>query len=488
MQKRMIVLVLFPALAVFGQNAIRTNPGFSAAALNEGDSVASPIQQLGFTTNFYGRSFTAASVNADGMVTLGIAAASFQYRPLRELTQASITPFWSDAYANANTVSFGRDTINGRNAFAATWNGIIPFPFSASGPRNVFQLVLIDRADTGAGNFDFEFNYGSILWECSNNNRTCANGVGFAQARAGWTSGTGAPAITAFEIDGSNEAGLFLDSNPLSLGLITRSMDAGGATGRLVFQVRGGTVQNASRAPQISSVVNAASFAENFAPNGFFTVFGSNFTTLQGPWSKFIGNDTLPESIRSMRVRVNGQNAYISYFSPGQLNVLAPPGNYSGNVEIEVSNGSGSTRRNVQVNRVSPGWFGYFLGEQFFPSALYANSAVFVARSGALGGGVETRPCRAGDVLTLYANGLGPTAQPTPVGQVLSTAYPIDNPGRIRVTLGGQPATILFAGMTFAGAYQVNLVVPAGITGGELPLVMEVDGVRAQGAFLSCVN
>jgi len=128
--------------------------------------------------------FGAAFLYADGMITLGLASASFQYRALRELTQASITPFWSDGYANPNTVTFGRDTVNGRNAFAATWNGIIPFPFTANGPRNVFQLVLIDRADTGAGNFDFEFNYNSITWECSNNNRTCANGVGFAQARA----------------------------------------------------------------------------------------------------------------------------------------------------------------------------------------------------------------------------------------------------------------------------------------------------------------
>lgn len=487
MQRKYVAVMALSTMIAWGQNAVRTNAGFSAGTLNTGDAVASAMQSLGFSVSFYGRTFGEASVNADGMVTFGVPSASFQYRPLRELTPAAITPFWSDAYANPNTVSYGRDTVNGRAAFAATWNGIIPFPFTANGPQNVFQLVLIDRADTGAGNFDFEFNYNAIRWECSNNNRGCVNGVGAAQARAGWTSGTGAPAIAAFEIDGSNEEGLFLDNNPLRLGLITRSMDAGGVGNRLVFQVRGGNVQNAARAPQITSVTNAASFAQNFAPNGFFTIFGSSFTTLLGPWDRFVSGGALPAAIRSMRVRVNNQDAYISYFSPGQLNVLAPPGNYSGNVEIEVTNVTGATRRTVMVNRVSPGWFGYQLGERFFPSALYANTTTYVAAPGALGG-LDARACKPGDILTLYATGLGATATATPLGQVLPGAFPIDNPSRVNITLGGQRASLLFAGMTFAGAFQINFTVPPNIPSGDVGLVMEVDGVRTQAAFLTCVS
>jgi len=255
----------------------------------------------------------------------------------------------------------------------------------------------------------------------------------------------------------------------------------------MVFHVRGGSVQNAGAAPQITSITNAASFATNVAPNAFFTVFGSNFTTLNGPWDKFIQNGNLPSAIRSIRVRVNNQEAYVSYFSPGQLNVLAPPGAYNGNIDVEVTNSAGTTRRAVMVNRVSPGWFGYFLGDRFFPSALYANTLTYVAAAGALGG-LSARPCRPGDVLTLYATGLGPTSPVTPSGQVLGTAFPIDNAGRVRVSVGGQPATLLFAGMTFAGAYQINITVPPGIGVGDLPLVLDLDGVRAQSAFLNCTN
>ncbi len=482
------MLLLVTAAAVLSaQNAVRTNAGFSSGTLEEGDSSGSALQLLGFTANFYGRNFTTASVNSDGMLTLGVISVNYRYVNLRELAQPGLTPFWSDAHANANTVTFGRDTVNGRAAFAATWNGIVPYAPTSNTPKNVFQLVLIDRSDTGEGNFDFEFNYNSIAWECSNNNRGCTNGAGLNQARAGWTTGIGGSIQSAFELDGSDEAGLFLDSKSRNLGLGTRTMDSGGVAGRLVFQVRGGVVQNAGKLPQITSITNAASFASNFAPNGFFTIFGSNFTTLVGPWDKFIQGSALPVSIRNLRVRVNDQDAFIYYFSPGQLNVLAPPGAYSGNVEVQVTNGLGSSTQVAAVNRVSPGWFAYTLGQKKFPAAHYAGSTTYVAAPGALAG-VQSRPCRAGDAITLYATGLGATNPATPAGQVLPVVFPIDNPNRLRIVLGGQTANILFAGMTYAGVFQINITIPTGIASGDLPLRLEADGVPAQEAYLTCAN
>lgn len=453
---------------LLGQNAVRRSAGFGGAALDEGDSVGSPLVLIGFNANFYGRDYSAVSVNSDGMVTLGVINASYRYVPLRELAQPGIAPFWSDGFAPAGSVTYGRDTLDGRAAFAATWNGVRPFAAEANPPRNVFQLVLIDRSDTGAGNFDFEFNYESIAWECSLNNRECVNGVGFAQARAGWTTGLSASTASAFEIDGSNEAGIFLDSNALALGLKGRSMDSNGVVGRMVFQVRNGIVQNAGRLPQISSIVNAASFVPSLAANSFFTIFGTNLATIVGPWDKFVRNGVLPTSIRSLRVRINGQDAYISYFSPGQLNVLAPPGSYTDGVDVEVSNGLGTSTRQATVNRVSPGWFGYRQGQRFYPST--------------------SNPCKAGEPVAMYGTGFGATTPQTPAGQVLGAAYPIDNPNRIRVVLGGVTARVLFVGMTFAGAWQVNIQVPEGLGSGDLPLRLEVDGVLGQEAFLNCSN
>ena len=44
-----------------------------------------------------------------------------------------------------------------------TWDSVGVYSMNAS-TTNTFQLVLIDRADEGAGNFDMQFRYEDINW------------------------------------------------------------------------------------------------------------------------------------------------------------------------------------------------------------------------------------------------------------------------------------------------------------------------------------
>jgi uncharacterized protein (TIGR03437 family) len=44
------------------------------------------------------------------------------------------------------------------------------------------------------------------------------------------------------------------------------------------------------------------------------------------------------------------------------------------------------------------------------------------------------------------------------------------------VTVDNLPAVVQFAGMTFAGVFQVNIRVPQLARVGDLPVVMTVDG------------
>ena len=49
----------------------------------------------------------------------------------------------------------------------------------------------------------------------------------------------------------------------------------------------------------------------------------------------------------------------------------------------------------------------------------------------------------------------------------------------VTMTIGGQPATVIYSGLTagFPGLYQVNVMVPGGITTGDaVPVVMTVAG------------
>jgi uncharacterized protein (TIGR03437 family) len=89
---------------------------------------------------------------------------------------------------------------------------------------------------------------------------------------------------------------------------------------------------------------------------------------------------------------------------------------------------------------------------------------------------VTSRPAKAGDYILLFATGLGQTNPPYPVGQVLTAAYPVPDLSKVSVLIGGQPALVQFAGMTYAGVFQVNIQVPSGIPAGDQPIVLGIAG------------
>jgi uncharacterized protein (TIGR03437 family) len=89
-----------------------------------------------------------------------------------------------------------------------------------------------------------------------------------------------------------------------------------------------------------------------------------------------------------------------------------------------------------------------------------------------------THPATMGHALVIYCTGLG---EVTPA---VRTGDPAPNPpasvvNPVTVTIGGVPATVLFAGLTptQVGLYQVNVVIPPGITPGtQVPLVLTSAG------------
>ena len=82
-------------------------------------------------------------------------------------------------------------------------------------------------------------------------------------------------------------------------------------------------------------------------------------------------------------------------------------------------------------------------------------------------------PVTGGDTVVIYCTGLGAVNPPVALGAAASGPTPTVQP--VVVTIGGQPATVGYAGLTpgFPGLYQVNAVVPAGIApSGQVPVVL----------------
>ena len=81
-------------------------------------------------------------------------------------------------------------------------------------------------------------------------------------------------------------------------------------------------------------------------------------------------------------------------------------------------------------------------------------------------------PAKPGEVIVLYAGGLGPTSPEQIAGQLAKTAASVATPG-FGVWLNGLPVSataIKYAGITpgFAGLYQVNLELPSNVASPEV--------------------
>jgi hypothetical protein len=132
-------------------------------------------------------------------------------------------------------------------AFGATWPGVGYYELHTD-KVDTFQVVLIDRSDTGAGHFDVEFNYGTILWESGDRSDGSVDGVGGSpSAIVGYSDG-----VDASFFPGSGIPGAFLDSNPAT-GLI-HGPAQGGVLGRYTFEFREDLVPG----PEDASVVGDA--------------------------------------------------------------------------------------------------------------------------------------------------------------------------------------------------------------------------------------
>lgn len=235
----MLALLVIPLQSALAAGAVRGNGGFNGSVLPANDDGSTGLVNIGFSVNFYGLNFSQLHVNNNGNVTFDAALSTFTPFDLTSTGRQIIAPFFGDVDTRAgNVVRYGQDTVDGRPAFGVNWIDVGYYNQNID-KLNSFQLVLIDRSDIAAGDFDFEFNYDRIQWETGEASNG-VDGLGGFSARAGYSNGSGTPG-TFFELAGSAVNGAFLDggSNALVAGSLNSSV-----AGRYLFQVRGGVVQD----------------------------------------------------------------------------------------------------------------------------------------------------------------------------------------------------------------------------------------------------
>jgi len=219
-------------------------------------------------------------------------------------------------------------------------------------------------------------------------------------------------------------------------------------------------------------VVNAASFELPVSPGGLATVFGSNFTG--DGQSAIAASLPLASSLGGISVQVNGVSAPVLYESSGQINFQIPWETKAGTATLKVSNnGVASSQVNITVLADGPGIF--VSGSH----AIAQNSDFSLNSSG--------NPAKAGGTIIAYLTDAGAVSNQPADGAPAGSSPLSQVTAAVAATIGGQDATISFAGLApgFVGLWQFNIVVPSGVTAGDLPLVVTVGGQKSNSANVS---
>jgi uncharacterized protein (TIGR03437 family) len=204
-----------------------------------------------------------------------------------------------------------------------------------------------------------------------------------------------------------------------------------------------------------AGMVNGPNYAPGpFAPNSIVSIFGSGLArSSQGVTAADIVNNTLPVELNSTRVYVMNSPAPLLYVSDGQVNFLVPGNQLDGDVKIRVVR-EGLTGPEVTVTLVdaAPALFQTAAG---YAIAAHLDNSLIAPGS----------PAQAGEIIVVYACGLGRTLPNPAPGAISQSAAVIQRLSDLKVYLGGaaiEPASILYAGLTpgSAGLYQINLVLP----------------------------
>jgi trimeric autotransporter adhesin len=238
-----------------------------------------------------------------------------------------------------------------------------------------------------------------------------------------------------------------------------------------------------SAAPSIlpSGVVPVDSTVTTIQPGEWVSIYGSHLATSTATWT---GN--FPTTLGGASVTIDGIAAYLSYASPGLINVQAPNDTFTGSVPVVVTTAGGSFTSTVTLAQFAPSFLlfdnkhvtGIILRTDGSGSqGTGSNSYDFLGPTGnSLG--FPSVAAKAGDSIYLYAVGLGPTTPPIQAGQAFSGAAPTTN--TVNLLINNMSVIPSFAGFSSSILYQINLTVPAGLGTGDVPLLATVGGAQTQ--------
>ena len=206
------------------------------------------------------------------------------------------------------------------------------------------------------------------------------------------------------------------------------------------------------------SIANsAASVPGLYAPNTFVTIYGQNLAYVtQAITAADTAGGMLPTVLggTGVHVLINSIPAYIYYVSPTQVNLLVPTILTPGPVTLQlVVDSLAGPAVPIVLQIAAPS---LFQTDATTVLGVHLDYSLITASS----------PAQPGEVVVLYATGLGPTipaAIPDQIPQQAATVTPMSSFSVLVNGVAVNPQLILYAGVTpgFAGLFQVNVQLPS---------------------------
>jgi uncharacterized protein (TIGR03437 family) len=251
----------------------------------------------------------------------------------------------------------------------------------------------------------------------------------------------------------------------------------------LLASISVASVVGAPPAVNVSGIVNNANYApgsDALAPGSIAAIFGTNLTdgtSCVPPSCNPTFDNGNPRRLRTLmagaQVTINNSivPVPIFYATPNQLGIQIPTDltGTTATVQVTVA-GQPAASQTISIDAFSPGIFS-FNGDGQGPGAIiHANGTPVSA----------TSPAQRGEVVSIYATGLGQVTPAVPTGALPSgTVTTVTRP---TVTIDNISAEVQFSGLPecCVGLNQVNVRVPANARAGSSILVtLFISGKRS---------
>lgn len=274
--------------------------------------------------------------------------------------------------------------------------------------------------------------------------------------------------LTAETVNSGAAVSITADPSSLAPGVYpgTVTIASNGANSSVVIPVTFTVEAQSAPLAFAGGAVNNGTFAsgEPLAKGDIAAIFGDQFTLGDLAYPSGL---PLPASVNGTQVLVNNVPAPLYFISNGQIDFEVPFEAPSGATTVRVVR-NGQQGNLIAVNIVS-----------VEPRFLLLNGGPYAVLNTPdtppLVTGIPTHPAKAGDIVVIYAIGLGQTT-PTVATGIAAPSDPLAKVANAKACLGqttpfSKPTCVTpdFAGLApgYVGLYQINVKIPAGLPTGD---------------------